>query len=178
MCLSLAWLTHWGRVNHLCFSKVTIISSDNGLLPGRCQAIIWSNAGVLLIGSLGTNFSIMFIEIHIFSFKKMELKMSSGNWRPFCLGLSVGRPVMYLPWWSRSSLIWIMALWIWILHVIQEMTKFVICKISYALLWRDKDELNSMGIHIPCKKSLSIIVLVWVFPSWEKMIFFDFKLTH
>ena len=55
----------------------------------RRQAIIWTNAGVLLIGPLGTNFSEIFIEIYIFSFKKMHLKMSLGNWRPFCLGLNV-----------------------------------------------------------------------------------------
>ena len=29
------------------------------------------------------------IEIHIFSFKKMYLKMSSAKWRPLCLGLNV-----------------------------------------------------------------------------------------
>ena len=33
-------LTHWGRVTHICVSKLTIIGSDNGLSPGRCQAII------------------------------------------------------------------------------------------------------------------------------------------
>ena len=30
---------------HLCVSKLTMIGSDNGLLPGRRQAIIWTNAG-------------------------------------------------------------------------------------------------------------------------------------
>ena len=44
---------------------------------------------ILLIGPLGTNFSGMLIEIHTFSFKKIHLKMSSGKWRPFCLGLNV-----------------------------------------------------------------------------------------
>ena len=66
-----------------------IISSDNGLLPGRHQAITWTNVGMLLIGLLATNFSEMIIEIHTFSFKKIHLKMSSGKWRPFCLGLNV-----------------------------------------------------------------------------------------
>ena len=33
------------------------IGSDNGLSPDQCQAIIWTNAGILLIGPLGTNFS-------------------------------------------------------------------------------------------------------------------------
>ena len=51
-------LTHWGRVTHICFSKLTtIIVSDNGLSPGRRQAIIWTNAGILLIGPIGTNFN-------------------------------------------------------------------------------------------------------------------------
>ena len=82
-------LTHWGRVMHICVSKPTILGSDNGLSPDRRQTIIWTNAGILLIGTLKTNFSEMLIEIHTFSLKKMHLKMSSGKWRPFCLGLNV-----------------------------------------------------------------------------------------
>ena len=82
-------LTHWGRVTHICVSKLTTISSDNGLSPGRRQAIIWTNAGILLIGRLGTNFSEILIVIHTFSFKKMHLKMSSVKWRAFRLGLNV-----------------------------------------------------------------------------------------
>ena len=50
-------LTHWGRVTHICVSNLAIIGSDNGLSPGRYQAIIWTNAGILSIGPLGTNFS-------------------------------------------------------------------------------------------------------------------------
>ena len=81
--------THWVRVAHICVNKLTAIGSDNGLSPGRHQAIIWTNAGLLLIGPLETNFSEILIEIRPFSFKKMHLKMSSGKWRPFCLGLNV-----------------------------------------------------------------------------------------
>ena len=84
-------LTHWGRVTHICVGKLTIIGSDNGLSPGRRQAIIWTNVGILLIGPLGTNFSEMLIKIYTFSFKKMHLKMSSGKRRPFCLDLNVLR---------------------------------------------------------------------------------------
>ena len=76
-------LTHWGRVTHICLSKLTIIGSDNGLSPERRQAIIWINAGILLIGPLGTNFSEILIRIQTFSFKKMYLKMLSAKWRPF-----------------------------------------------------------------------------------------------
>ena len=78
-------------MTHICVSKLVIIGSDNGLSPGRRQAIICTNAGILLIGPLGTNFSEILIEIHTFSFKKMPFKLSSGKWRPFCLGLNVLR---------------------------------------------------------------------------------------
>ena len=82
-------LTHWGQVTHICVGKLTISGSDNGLSPGRRQAIIWTNAGILLIWHSGTNFSEIWIEIYTFSFKKMHLKMSSGKWRPLCFGLNV-----------------------------------------------------------------------------------------
>ena len=80
---------HWGRVTHICVSKLPTIGSHNGLSPGQRQAIIWTNAGILLIGPLWTNFSEILIEIPIFSFKKMRLKESSAKWRPCCLGLNV-----------------------------------------------------------------------------------------
>ena len=83
--------THWGRVTHICVSKLTIIGSDNGLSLGRRQAIIWTNAEILLIRTLGTNFSEILSEIHAFSLKKMHFKMSYAKWRPFCLGLNVSK---------------------------------------------------------------------------------------
>ena len=73
------FLTHWGRVTHICVGKLTIIGSDNGLSPGRRQAIIWTNDGNLLIEPLGTNFSEIWSAIQTFSFKKMHLKMSSAK---------------------------------------------------------------------------------------------------
>ena len=81
-------LTHWGRVTHICVSKLTIIGSDNGLSPGRRQAIIWTNAGILLIRTSGTNFREIISQINSFSFSKMYLKMSSAKWRLFGLGLN------------------------------------------------------------------------------------------
>ena len=73
------FLTHWGRVTHICVSKLTIIGSANGLSPGRRQAIIWTNAGILLIRPLGTNFNEILIEMLTFSFMKMCLKVSSAK---------------------------------------------------------------------------------------------------
>ena len=74
--------TLWGRVTHICVSKLTIIASDNGL-----------SSGLLVIGPLGTNFNEISIEIDTFLFKKMHLKMSSGKWRPFCRGFNVLNPL-------------------------------------------------------------------------------------
>ena len=79
-------LTLWSenalRVNSLKqsdVSKLTNIGSDNCLSPGRRQAIIWTNDGLLLIGPLGTNFSRFLIVIYTFSFSKMHLKISFGK---------------------------------------------------------------------------------------------------
>ena len=86
------------RVTGLCEGKMfpfddvimnlTIIGEDNGLSPGRRQAIIWTNTAILLIGPWGRNCNEILIGIHTFSFKKIHLEMSSVKWRPFCLGLN------------------------------------------------------------------------------------------
>ena len=82
-------LNHWGLVTHICVINWIIIASDNGLSPWRRQAIVLTNAGILLIGHLGTNFSEILIGIHTISSKKIHLKMSSAKWRPFSFGLNV-----------------------------------------------------------------------------------------
>ena len=56
---------------HRGIGNLIIIGSDNGLLPGRHQAIIWTNTGILLIGPQ------ILIKIQTFSFKKMHLKMQN-----------------------------------------------------------------------------------------------------
>ena len=72
-------LTHWGRAAHICAGNLTIIGSDNSLLSGQCQGIIWTNAGILLIVPLGTNFSEILIETHTFSLKKCIWKCRLEN---------------------------------------------------------------------------------------------------
>ena len=89
--MEISILTQWGRATHICISKLTIIGSGNDLSPSRLQTIIWTNAGILLIGTLGTNFREILSEIHTFSLKKIRFKTSSAKWRPFCLGLNVLR---------------------------------------------------------------------------------------
>ena len=98
-------LSHWGRVTHICVGKLTIIGSHNGLPCERRRVNIWTNAEILFIEPLGTNFSEILIEIHTFSFKKMHLKMWFGKRRPFRLGLDV---LYIIPKHDSSctSLIW------------------------------------------------------------------------
>ena len=81
-------LTHWGVI-HICVGNLTIIGSDNGLLPTRRLAIIWTNVEILLKGPLGTNSSEISIKIITFSFKKINLKVWSVKPQPFCLSLNV-----------------------------------------------------------------------------------------
>ena len=95
-------MSHWGRVTHICVSKLHTIGSDNGWSPGRSQTIIWTNAGIFLFGPLGSNFSEILIEIDTFSFKKMHLKLSFAKWRPFCLGLNVLSIRCPTSWWFYS----------------------------------------------------------------------------
>ena len=76
-------------MTHICVGKLPIIGSDNGLSPEQRQVIIWTNAGILLIGPFGTNSSEILIEIRAFQLKKMHSKMSSAKCCSFRLGLNV-----------------------------------------------------------------------------------------
>ena len=72
---ALEGLTHWGLVMHKCVGKLTIIGSDNGLSPGRRQAILWTNDGILFIGPLGATFSEISIELQTFSSRPQCVKV-------------------------------------------------------------------------------------------------------
>ena len=104
--VSQIWLTyhydilHWaGFVDSLIevvcriYALITyaIIGSDNGLSLIRRRTYILSNAELLSIGPLGTNFRENFIEMNTLSIKKIHLKISSVKWWPFCFGLHVSR---------------------------------------------------------------------------------------
>ena len=75
-------LTRRGRVTHKCVSKLTIIGQDSDLSPVRHQAIIWTNAGILLIRTPWINFSAVLSKNHKYPFKKVHLKMSFAKWQP------------------------------------------------------------------------------------------------
>ena len=91
-CQDLLILTHSGRAMHICVGKLIIIGSYSCLPPARCQAITWTIDEILLIRPFGTNCSEILIGNKTFFFMKMHLNMFA-KWRPFCLGLSVLRPL-------------------------------------------------------------------------------------
>ena len=78
------------------YSKQIILIHIKANTPGWRQAIIWINAGLLLIGPLGANLRQILIEIYTFSFKKLYLKISSGKCWAFCL-------VRNVLWITQSS---------------------------------------------------------------------------
>ena len=49
---------------------LSTIGSDNGLSPGRRQAIFWTSSVLLLIGFFVTKLSEILIEIYTFSFNE------------------------------------------------------------------------------------------------------------
>ena len=122
-------LTHWGRVTNICVSKLTIIGSDNVLSPDWHQAIIWTNAGLLLIGPLRTN--LILIKILTFSFKKVCLKVSPVKRQPFCLGFNVsimvithnGHPIIH--WWTGYGVSHVNLILTYNIHALQQW----VCKI-------------------------------------------------
>ena len=78
---------HYGRETHICVSKLGAIDSDNGLSTVRCQVIIWKNAGLILIGPLGSYLSEIVIKAIFIQEKALE--MSSAKQKPFYPGLNV-----------------------------------------------------------------------------------------
>ena len=78
-------------MTHICVGKLTIIGSDNGLAPGRRQAIIRTNARISLIGHLGSNFNDILSEIPTFSFiqenpfENVVWEMAAILYRPRCV---------------------------------------------------------------------------------------------
>ena len=98
-------LTHWGRVTHICVGNLTIIVSDNGLSPGRHQAIIWTNAvrerplnlithslnqcWNIVDWTLGNKLQWNFNRNSYIFIQENPFETVVWKWRPFCLGLNV-----------------------------------------------------------------------------------------
>ena len=137
-------------MTHICVSKLTIIGSDHGLSPGRCQAI--ANAGILLIRTSGANFSEIVSKIHTFSFKKMHLKMAPILSRPQCV--KTGRAaykITSVPSRTRASSCVNTDIGIMIKN-------FMICNHCRWAIWR-------MHTHqVTGKRSITVVEDSW--PDW------------
>ena len=81
---NISWLTHWGRVIHICISKLTIIGLDNGLSPDRHQAInqCWNIVNWTPQNKLQWNFN---LNSNIFIKKKWISKCRLENGGHFVL---------------------------------------------------------------------------------------------
>ena len=78
----------------ICVGKQTINGSHNDLSPERRQAIIWTNAEILLIGPVVTTVSEICIEIKTFSLTNLYLKVSSAK-----VAAILSRPQWLGIWW-------------------------------------------------------------------------------
>ena len=113
------------------YSKLTIIGSDNGLSPDRRP--------------LEINFSEILIKIHTFSFKKIHLKLSSGKWRPFCLGLNELSFLLFKD--SRSViLVYLRGTFFWFPVFIPFFV--YITKVCLIFLWNTLVMLSTLCSHI------------------------------
>ena len=84
--LLLSALTHWGRVMHICVSKLTIIGSDNGLLPDHYLKLYWNNVYWTLRNNFQWNFNQnLNISIQENAFEHVIRKMAAMLSHPQCV---------------------------------------------------------------------------------------------
>ena len=98
--------------------KIRFVSTWIWCCVPRHQVITWTHADLLAIEPLGTNFSEILIDIHIFSSMKMYLKTLFGSCCSFCLhysdiimsvmasqitGISIVCSVNFFQWISKKA---------------------------------------------------------------------------
>ena len=95
-----------------CVSDLLIIGSDNGLSSSGRQAIIWTNAEMLLIGPLATNFFEILIEINYIFIQEIIFQNILWNMavilsRPQCTDTTNGYTSwpQNRYWWLASDII-------------------------------------------------------------------------
>ena len=65
-------------MTHICVGNLPITLSDNGVSLGQRQTIVWTNAGILLVGQWRTNLSEILIEIQEYASMNVVCKYG-GN---------------------------------------------------------------------------------------------------
>ena len=157
-------LTHWGRVTHICVGNLTIIGPDNGLSPGWRQAIIWTNAGILLIGPLGTNLhrnSYIFIQENVFQI--VVWKMAAILSWPQC--------VKFLSWYlSKMGRLHQNTLWsefnsLW--NICWNMMKYMNAFLHFfTIYWNPRvnhpSHQDPVTMMVTCGSLFLLVVTLWV----------------
>ena len=95
------------------YGDLTIIGSDNDLSPGRRQAIVWTNAGILLIGPFQWNFnrnSNIFIQEN--TFQNVACEMAAILSRPQCAKEKTGLISANVRWIAFGQRC-LVASWLW-----------------------------------------------------------------
>ena len=85
----LAGLTHCGLVIGYDITKLGQHWFRQTFAPKWCQVVTLTNTDFLLIGHSEINFNEMWIKMLNFSFNKINFRMLSAYWQPFCWGLNV-----------------------------------------------------------------------------------------
>ena len=145
-------LNLWGQETHICVSKLIITATVTGLSPGHHQAmnqrrntVNWI-IGNKLQWNLNKNFSI--------SLEKTHLKMSTGNWRPFCFELMCWQAVL-------TTTIYIIAGWVWLWTFCSMMPLFERNAAVTGGSWISRGVADDSGLHYahvmggPCSMWLS-----------------------
>ena len=93
-----------GRVTHICVGNLTIIGSDNGLSPGRCQAIYLNQYSNIVDwtprNKLQRNLSRnLYIFIQENAFENVVWKLASILSRPQCVN---NKTKIFGAWWVKQ----------------------------------------------------------------------------
>ena len=161
-------LSHWGRVTHICFGKLTIIGSDNGLSPHRRKAIISTNAVNWTLKKLQWNCnrnSNIFIEEN--TFDNVVCKMLSISSQPQCVnehpyGNSVTRPAFILVVYNTYRYLDIYSKQVYSDPYIRVHTELLGCLISWERL-----AVHKCSSQLPHHLAFSFRIMEMKFPVTE-----------
>ena len=87
-------LINWGRVTHICVSKINHHWSREWFVAWSAPSHYLNQCWIIVHWNLKNKLQWNLNKICTFTFKKMHLKMSSVKWRPFCLGLNMLRTII------------------------------------------------------------------------------------
>ena len=147
-------------MTHICVSDLNIIGSDNGLSPGRRQAIIWTNAGILKTWILGKDNNAWCLLIYTLSIPWWSCSVSLSSLEP-CTCVSH----QYVAWCMACCMynyIFVLSLHLWGPNMTQLYIfnfLFVVCNVNCVVIYiADADELATQR-----RRSSTIIIYIYMY---------------